>query len=108
MGGSVSCSAPVPAPGHLTGPLVKRVQVFLLKALLQVRHAGVRVLAVVSSTSSTSTSATTTDAPASGRTATMSRGRRWHALKGLAWWWELGAQRVSWRALIPGTEEIEV
>lgn len=112
LGGSVSCSAPVPAAGHLTGPLVKRVQVFLLKALLQVRHAGVRVLAVVSSASATSTSSATatasTDAPASGCTAAMSRRRRWHALKGLAWWWELGAQRVSWRALIPGTEEIEV
>lgn len=107
---SVSCSA----PGHLTGPLVKRVQVFLLKALLQVRHAGVRVLTVVSSassassTSATTTTAAATDAPASGCPAAMSRRRRWHALKGLAWWWELGAQRVSWRALIPGTEEIEV
>lgn len=114
VGGSVSCSAPVPAAGHLTGPLVKRVQVFLLKALLQVRHAGVRVLAVVSSASAsaTSTSSATataaTDAPASGCSAAMSRRRRWHALKGLAWWWELGAQRFSWRALIPGTEEIEV
>lgn len=100
---SVSCSA----PGHLTGPLVKRVQVFLLKALLQVRHAGVRVLTVVSSASSASTSAAA-EAPASGCTAAVSRRRRWHALKGLAWRWELGAQRLSWRALIPGTEEVEV
>lgn len=36
---------PVPLPGpragHVSRPLVQRVQVFLLKALLQVGHAGV-------------------------------------------------------------------
>lgn len=98
MAVSVSRPTPVPGPRHVSRPLVQRVQVFLLKALLQVGHAGVRVLPVIPSSTP---AASSTSSP----TAAMSRWGRWHALKGLPRWWELGAHGVSCRTLIPGTEE---
>lgn len=107
---SVSRSAAVPGPCHVGHPLVQRVQVLLLKALLQVGHAGVRVLPMITTSTTAAAATTTTSAPwtstpaGSSSTAAMSRWGRWHALEGLPLWWELGAHGVSWRALIPGTE----
>lgn len=101
---AMSWSAPVPGPRHVSRPLVQRVQVFLLEALLQVGHAGVRVLAVVAPTPTSSSSTTWTPTP-SHSAAAMSGWGRGHALKGLCWWWELGAHGLPRRALIPGTDQ---
>lgn len=101
--GSVPRSAPVPGPPrHVSRPFVQRVQVFLLEALLQVGHAGVRVLAVVAPTPTSTTTWTPTP---SHSTAAMSGWGRGHALKGLCWWRELGAHGLPRRALIPGTDQ---
>lgn len=62
---SVSRSAAVPGPCHVGHPLVQRVQVLLLKALLQVGHAGVRVLPMI--TTSTTAAAAAAAAPSSRR-----------------------------------------
>lgn len=107
----VGVGAPVPGGARgVSRPLVQRVQVLLLEALLQVGHAGVRVLAVVaptSSTSSSSTATTTTWTPTpSHATAAMPGWGGGHALKGLCWWWwELGAHGLPRRALVPGTDQ---
>lgn len=98
----VSWSIPVPRPRHVSRPFVQRVQVFLLKALLQVGHAGVRVLPMITPAASASASWPSA-ATYTGSAAAMSRWSRWHALEGLAWWGELRAHGVSWRSLIPGT-----
>lgn len=99
----VSRSAPVPGARHVGRPLVQRVQVFLLEALLQVGHAGVGVLAVVAPASAPST--TWTPAPSHPVAAAMSGRGRGHALKGLCWWRELGAHGLPRRALVPGTDQ---
>lgn len=96
----LSLSGPVRGACHVSRPLIQRVQVFLLKALLQIGHAGVRVLPVITpSTATTTTAATSAPRPSTpastGSTAAMSRRGRWHALKGLSWWGKLGAHGVS-------------
>lgn len=98
----VSRSTPVPGARHVGRPLVQRVQVFLLEALLQVGHAGVGVLAVVAPASAPST--TWTPTPSHPAAAMSGRGRG-HALKGLCWWRELGAHGLPRRALVPGTDQ---
>ena len=106
--GSRSRSAPVPGRRHVSRPLIQRVQVLLLEALLQVGHAGVGVLAV-EAPSPTPSSTPTPGAPTpSHSTAAVSGWGRGHALEGLCWWWELGAHGLPRRALIPGTEQSQV
>lgn len=102
--GAVSRSTPVPGPSHVSRPLIQRVQVLLLEALLQVGHAGVGVLTVVAPTPTPSSATTWTPTPAHS-TPAMSGWDRGHALKGLCWWWELGAHGLPRRALIPGTDQ---
>lgn len=60
------------------------------------------MLAVVAPTPTSST--TWTPTPSHSAAAMSGWGRR-HALKGLCWWWELGAHGLPRRALIPGTDQ---
>lgn len=90
----VSVAAHVPRTCHVGGALVQRVHVLLLKALLQVRHAGVRVLPMVAPSTAASSAPRSPTCAAAAAAAVAGWGRR-HALEGLRLWGELGAQGVS-------------